>query len=51
VQEVLGHASILSTQVYTRLNTSRGRRANVDVNPRERIAIEAASARLPIRKR
>lgn len=50
VQEVLGHASILSTQVYTRVASPR-RRSSVDVNPRERIAIEPNSARLPIRKR
>lgn len=51
VQEVLGHASILSTQVYTKLTPGRARRATTDVNPRERIAIESATARLPIRKR
>lgn len=52
VQEVLGHASILSTQVYTKLPVSqRPRRSNVDVNPRERIAVQAADARIPIRRR
>jgi len=41
VQEILGHASILSTQVYTRLPIQKGR---------SRIMIEATSAKLPIKK-
>lgn len=51
VQEVLGHASILSTQVYTRVASPRSRRSQIDMNPRDRIAIEASAARIPIRKR
>lgn len=52
VQEVLGHASILSTQVYTRLPVrARGRRNTTDVNPRDRIVVTATEARLPIRKK
>jgi len=44
VQEILGHASILSTQVYTKLPIQKGRRTQ--------IVIEAATgARLPIKKR
>src|SRR5438045_2484612 len=43
VQEILGHASILSTQVYTKLPIQKGRRTQ--------IVIEAATgARLPIKK-
>jgi len=42
VQEILGHASILSTQVYTRLPIQKGR---------SRIMVEATSAKLPIKKR
>jgi integrase/recombinase XerD len=48
VQEILGHASILSTQVYTRLPIQkRGRSAA----PISRIVAEAAGTRLPIKKR
>ncbi len=50
VQEILGHASILSTQVYTRLPIQkRGRNGNGHIS---RITAEAAGgARLPIKKR
>ena len=41
VQEILGHASILSTQVYTRL----------PVKNRSRAGVEMAAAKLPIKKR
>ena len=41
VQEILGHASILSTQVYTKL----------PIKGRARMGLEAASAKLPIKKR
>jgi integrase/recombinase XerD len=51
VQEVLGHASILSTQVYTRMAKPRGRRAAIEFNPRERIAVDSGSARLSIRRK
>jgi integrase/recombinase XerC/integrase/recombinase XerD len=48
VQEILGHASILSTQVYTRLpiqRRSRAREAHIT-----RIVAETAAPRLPIKK-
>ena len=49
VQEVLGHASILSTQIYTRLTVSKSRRS--DLTPMDRIALETQSPRLAIRKK
>lgn len=49
VQEVLGHASILSTQVYTRIAVSKARRS--DLTPMDRIALEAPSPRIAIRKK
>lgn len=50
VQEILGHASILSTQVYTRLPIQkRGR--NGHTSHITRIVAESASApRIPIKK-
>jgi len=42
VQEILGHASILSTQVYTRLPIQKGR---------ARMLADGAAARLPIKKK
>jgi len=49
VQEILGHASILSTQVYTKLPISRGRRASAEPS---RILLEpSTSPRLSIRKK
>lgn len=42
VQEILGHASILSTQVYTRLPILKGR---------ARMLAEAGAAKLPIKKK
>ncbi|HKR66672.1 MAG TPA: tyrosine-type recombinase/integrase [Thermoanaerobaculia bacterium] len=49
VQEILGHASILSTQVYTRLPIQkRGRAATIAAIPR--MAVDAGTARLPIKK-
>lgn len=50
VQEILGHASILSTQVYTKLPLARGRRT-AELNQRDRIVVDADPARLPIRKK
>jgi len=48
VQEILGHASILSTQVYTRLPIQkRGRNGQSHIN---RIVAETAGARLSIKK-
>ncbi|HUO84093.1 MAG TPA: tyrosine-type recombinase/integrase [Thermoanaerobaculia bacterium] len=50
VQEILGHASILSTQVYTRMTPApRNRRATVELNQRDRIMVHAPSARLRIK--
>ena len=43
VQEILGHASILSTQVYTKLPIQKGRRAAIMVPP-------DAVPRIPIKK-
>jgi integrase/recombinase XerD len=48
VQEILGHASILSTQVYTRLPIQK-RRGNTVADP-ARILIEPNAARLSIKK-
>jgi site-specific recombinase XerD len=47
VQEILGHASILSTQVYTKLPIQKGRRAPVEA---ARIFIDAGP-RLPIKRK
>ena len=44
VQEILGHASILSTQVYTRLPIQKGRR----VAPR--VFVDPGTSKLPIKK-
>ncbi|HUP44832.1 MAG TPA: tyrosine-type recombinase/integrase [Thermoanaerobaculia bacterium] len=49
VQEILGHASILSTQVYTRLPISKSRRSAVPP-PAARIFVDSAP-RLPIKKK
>jgi site-specific recombinase XerD len=48
VQEILGHASILSTQVYTRLPIQK-RRGNATPDP-ARILVEPNAARLSIKK-
>ena len=49
VQEILGHASILSTQVYTRLPISKGRRVLAASMP-PRVFMDAG-ARMPIKKK
>jgi integrase/recombinase XerD len=49
VQEILGHASILSTQVYMRLPVQKGRRAAAAMPAR--IFTDPASAKLTIKKR
>ena len=54
VQEILGHASILSTQVYTKLPIQKGRRPVItapmptNVN---RVFVEPSTTKLPIKKR
>jgi integrase/recombinase XerC/integrase/recombinase XerD len=48
IQEILGHASILSTQVYTRLPIHKGRRA-APMPPR--VFTDAGDAKLAIKKR
>ena len=50
VQEILGHASILSTQVYTRLPISKNRRVAVPP-PVARALMDAASPKLSIKKK
>jgi len=50
VQEILGHASILSTQVYTRLPIQKGRRAAAVVAP-PRVYIDPSGTKLPIKKK
>ena len=50
VQEILGHASILSTQVYTRLPISKNRRSSVP--PQVTLGLmDAASPKLTIKKK
>jgi integrase/recombinase XerC/integrase/recombinase XerD len=48
VQEILGHASILSTQVYTRLPIQK--RRGHPITDSARILVEPQSARLSIKK-
>ena len=50
IQEILGHASILSTQVYTRLPISKNRRSAVPP-PTTRIFVDASNIKLPIKKK
>ncbi len=49
VQEILGHASILSTQVYTKLPIQKGRRVAAAVPTR--VFTDPAAAKLTIKKR
>jgi len=49
VQEILGHASILSTQVYMKLPIQK-RRGGASAGP-VRILLEPASAKLPIKRK
>lgn len=49
VQEILGHASILSTQIYTRLPIQKNRRSSVPP-PAARILVDSAP-KLPIKKK
>lgn len=50
VQEILGHASILSTQVYTKLPISKGRRAAAVVAP-SRVYMDPNGTKLAIKKK
>ena len=50
VQEILGHASILSTQVYMKLPIQKGRRAAAAM-PAMRVFPEVTAPKLPIKKR
>jgi integrase/recombinase XerC/integrase/recombinase XerD len=50
VQEILGHASILSTQVYTKLPISKGRRHALAL-PAAHIFVDASATKLPIKKK
>ncbi|HSP15374.1 MAG TPA: tyrosine-type recombinase/integrase [Thermoanaerobaculia bacterium] len=50
VQEILGHASILSTQVYMKLPIQKGRRISPSVAP-QRVFVEPSSSKLPIKKK
>ncbi|HET7712598.1 MAG TPA: tyrosine-type recombinase/integrase [Thermoanaerobaculia bacterium] len=47
VQEILGHASILSTQVYTKLSIQRSRRGQ---GGSPRVFVDPAASKLPIKK-
>ena len=50
VQEILGHASILSTQVYMKLPIAKARRSLAPV-PTPRVFIEPSQPKLPIKKK
>jgi integrase/recombinase XerC/integrase/recombinase XerD len=50
VQEILGHASILSTQVYMKLPIQKGRRAAAAM-PAMHVFPDLTAAKLPIKKR
>jgi integrase/recombinase XerC/integrase/recombinase XerD len=50
VQEILGHASILSTQVYTKLPIQKGRRAAAVVAP-PLVYIDPSGSKLQIKKK
>jgi len=51
VQEMLGHASILSTQVYTKLPIQKGRRASIAAGAGPRVFMDASATKLPIKKK
>jgi hypothetical protein len=50
VQEILGHASILSTQVYTKLPIEKRGGRSASGSHITRIVAESAGARMPIKK-
>lgn len=50
VQEILGHASILSTQVYTRLPIQKRGRSNGNGHNITRVVADGGGMRLPIKK-
>jgi integrase/recombinase XerC/integrase/recombinase XerD len=49
IQEILGHASILSTQVYAKLPIQKGRRSSI-VPSSTKVYLDAASTKLSIKK-
>jgi len=51
VQEILGHASILSTQVYMKLPIQKGRRAAAAMPAMRVFPDVTAAPKLPIKKR
>ncbi|HVS31997.1 MAG TPA: tyrosine-type recombinase/integrase [Thermoanaerobaculia bacterium] len=53
VQEILGHASILSTQVYTKLPIQKGRRTMIGtpMASLNRVFVDSSTSKLPIKKR
>jgi integrase/recombinase XerD len=51
VQELLGHASILSTQVYAKLVTKSTAASRQAGNHRDRVMLDVPTAKLPIRKK
>jgi integrase/recombinase XerC/integrase/recombinase XerD len=50
VQEILGHASILSTQVYMRLPIGKNRRVVTAAMP-QRVFVDPSATRIPIKKK
>ena len=50
IQEILGHASILSTQVYTKLPIQKGRRQMITAAPTS-VFMDAGATKLSIRKK
>lgn len=51
VQSILGHASILSTQVYTKLQIAKTRRPPAVTMPTPRVYMEPAATKLQIKKK
>ena len=51
VQEILGHASILSTQVYTRLSIAKTRRPAAVTMPTPGVFMEPSATKLQIKKK
>lgn len=49
VQELLGHSSIATTQIYTRVEISRLKKVHSECHPREAVIQPANVARLPLK--